>query len=648
LTTFLALTVAGIVAGSIYALTASGLVVTYTTSGVFNFAQGATGMLAAFTYWTLVVAWRWPSAIALVLLLVIVAPAVGVLIEKLVIRPLRGSGVDATLQATVGILLLFVGVAAIAWNPAFARSTPEFFPNRQVTLFHVVLSWHEIIIVIVTVLVAGSLRVFLYHTRTGTAMRAVVDDPQLLALSGAAPARFASLGWAIGSSLGALAGILLAPLSSSLDINTLTFLIVNGYAAAMVGRLRNLPLTFAGGIGLGLLENYFVGYLPVGAILNDVVPVTPMIFLLVVLLVLPQTRLRTSTLTTFRTKAIPGLRASLIAGGTLIALTLAVSPFLTGTVLFTAGHGVAVAIIMLSLVLLAGFGGQTSLCQLTLAGIGAVVSSKIDGGGSWLGVLAAVGVAAGIGAIISLPALRLRGLYLALATLAFAQGMDESFFNNVSVFGSGGGISMGRPHIPGLPDQSDQGFLVVLVVCFAVLGIGILAVRRSAFGRRLTAMSDSEAGSAMLGISLTRAKLGVFVGASGLAGLGGALYGSQQSTISAADFALLGSLVLLLLATVWGLRTITGMLFAGLSFAMFPLLQQHLPWLQDVSYLGTGAAAIGLAHNPVGAFGGRSPLEDWRARRTGRAVGTRGSREPLAEVAPKRTVAAAGEEKRRA
>jgi branched-chain amino acid transport system permease protein len=601
--TFLSLTVAGIVAGSIYALTATGLVVTYTTSGVFNFAQGAIGMLAAFVYWTLTVDWHWPVLLSAAAVLLVLAPAAGWCIEKVFIRPLKGLATDATLQATVALLLLCIGIAALTWNQTVARQLPGFFVGRQVSIFHVVITWHQITIVVITIAVSVLLRLYLFRTRTGNAMRAVVDDPGLASLTGASPARFAGLGWMIGAMFAALAGILIAPLNSSLDIITLTFLIVNGYAAAMVGRLRSLPLTLAGGLGLGLLENYLVGYVPVGAALSGLLPIVPMLFLVIVLLVLPQTRLRTARLVNLRARPTPSARRSAGAGLVLIALALLLAPVLSGTTLFTLGHGVAIAIIMLSLVLLTGYGGQVSLCQLTLAGIGAVVAGEIDGGQSWLGLLAAVGVAGAVGAVVSLPALRLRGLYLALATLAFAQGMDSAFFNNVHIFGSGGAIFVGRPHIIGLPDQSSRGNFVELVIIFAVLGVALLGLRRSPFGRRLAAMSDSEAGSAMLGISLTRMKLIVFVLSSGLAGLGGALYAGQQGFVSSADFALLGSLTLLLLATVWGIRTVTGTLFAGLTMALFPLIEQHVPALTDLAYLGTGLAALGLAKNPAGAFG---------------------------------------------
>ncbi len=298
-----------------------------------------------------------------------------------------------------------------------------------------------------------------------------------------------------------------------------------------------------------------------------------------------------------------------------MAITWVVSAHLSSANLATAGHGMAFAIIMLSLVLLVGYGGQVSLCQLTFAGLGAFAMGEVAGGGSWLGVLAGIGLAGAVGALVALPAIRLRGLYLALSTLAFAEAMDFAFFQNTNVFGTGSALSVGRVHIPGISLQSPRAFLVLLAAVFVVVGIGVLAVRRSAFGRRLVAMGDSPSGTATVGINITRTKLVVFTASAALAGLGGVLYGGQQSQVGANDFQLLYSLTLLLLASVWGIKTVTGMLFAGLLFAIFPVIQSHVPALRDLLYLAVGLGAISIGRNPNGVMGGKTPLERWRDRR---------------------------------
>jgi branched-chain amino acid transport system permease protein len=622
-TTFLALTITGIVTGCIYALFASGLVVTYTTSGIFNFAHGAIAMIAAFSYWSFTVDLHWPTVPALLLVLFVLAPAMGAVIERVLMRPLRGKNVDTQLTVTLGLLLFLLALATIIWSPDTSRVATEFFTGKQVSIFSLVVTWNQIAVVIVTIVVAVLLRLFLFGTRPGTAMRAVVDDAELASMTGASPARFGQYGWMLGCLLAALAGVLLAPLVT-LDTTVLTLLIINAYAAAMVGRLRSLPLTFVGGLALGLAISYAIGYLPSGQLLNTIQPIVPMIFLFLVLLILPQSRLRAAGQVIMqRAPRVARFKESVVVGAGFVVLAWIISGHLSVANLGTAGHGVALALVMLSLVLLTGYGGQVSLCQLTFAGLGAFAMGKVAGGGSWLGVLAAVGLAGAVGALVALPALRLRGLYLALATLAFAQAMDLAFFTNANIFGNGGSISVNRIHIPGIPTQSNRAFFVLLCVVFAVVAVVILAVRRSAYGRRLTAMSDSPAACATLGLNLTWTKLTVFFFASALAGLAGALYGMQQTQVGANDFTLLLSLTVLLLASVWGIKTVTGTLLAGLSLVILQAIAPHLPHeMKNIAYLAVGLGAISLGRNPNGIMGtaSQSPLQKLRDRRAAHEV----------------------------
>jgi branched-chain amino acid transport system permease protein len=592
-------------------------VVTYTTTGIFNFAHGAIGMIAAFAYWQFSVHWGLPEPVAFLLVLLVVAPLLGAIIEVALMRPLRGKSLDVTLTTTLGLLLFLIGLATVVWDPKKPRIVTQFFKGNSLKLFGVIVTAHQITVVVCAILVAALLRLFLYKTRPGTALRAVVDNPELTGLTGASPARFGQLGWMIGAMLAALAGMLLAPLIT-LDIQTLTLLVINGYAAAMVGRLRNLPLTFAGGLALGLTESYLVGYLPVGTWLSQVKPTVPMVFLFVALIVLPERRIAVK-LTSGRSPRVAGLYESLIAGAVLVVLAILIAPHLSPSNLVTASHGVALGLIMLSLVLLVGYGGQISLAQLTFAGVGAFAMGKVSNGHSWWGLLAAVALSAAVGALVALPALRLRGLYLALATLAFASAMDTAFFANQHTFGSSGSLTVGRVSFFGVSMKGNKAYLIFLCAVFAIISIGLLALRRSSYGRRLTALADSPAASVTLGMNLVTTKLVVFAASAGLAGLAGAFYGGQQGLVGAADFQLLLGLSLVLLAVVWGVRTTTGMLFAGLLLAIFPVLQSHVPALRDLVYLGTGLAAIGIGRNPNGAFGGNTPLQQRRDRKASAA-----------------------------
>jgi branched-chain amino acid transport system permease protein len=613
---FQALTVVGLVFGAIYSITAAGLVVTYTTTGIFNFAHGAIGMIAAFAYWQIVQDWGWPEPVGLVLVVLVLAPLVGAIIERLLMRPLRGASLDAILTTTLGLLLFLIGLATVVWDPKKPRFVFQFFRGHSWNILGVRVSAHELAVVGAALAVALVLWLFLSRTRTGVALRSVVDNPDLSALAGASPERFGQLGWAIGAMLAALAGVLLAS-RAPLDVTTLTLLVINGYAAAMLGRLRNLPLTFAGGLLLGLIEQYLIGYLSPGVWLNTVRPTIPMAFLLLCLLVLPERRIIGRTVA-IRSPRVAGLKESIVAGAVLVLVAWVVSGQLSNADLRTASHGVALSLIMLSLVLLVGYGGQVSLCQLTFAGLGAFAMGKVADGSSWWGLLAAVGLSAAVGVLVALPALRLRGLYLALATLAFAQAMDRAFFLNTDVMGDSLSLEVGRVSLPGIDIDGRRNYFVFLCAVFALIAIGLLALRRSAYGRRLTALAASPAASATIGMNLTATRITVFGISAGLAGLAGALYGGEGGLVSPNDFPLLLSLTLVLLAVIWGIRTMTGMLFAGLVFAIFPEIQEHVSSLRNLIYLGTGLGAIGIGRNPNGVFGGNTPLQRRRDKQRAR------------------------------
>jgi branched-chain amino acid transport system permease protein len=617
---FLAQTVAGIATyGCVYALTALGLVVTYTTSGTFNFAQGAVGMMGAFAYWQFAVDFHWPPWAAFLFVAFVLAPLTGALIEAGLMRRLFDASLEAKLTVTIGLLLFLVGVATTIWNPAVQRTIPAFFSGRQISIGGVILTYGQLMVVGVAILVAAGLRFFFHVTRPGIAMRAVVDNRTLSSLIGARPARYSMLGWAMGSCLAAIAGILLAP-TVNLDISTLTLLVINGYAAAVVGRLRSLPWTFVGAIALGLIQAYATQYLPVGSFWTSFVQIVPMVFLFVMILVLPQSRASLSRSVRIRAPRVARLNESLLAAAALIIPVILLSEILSTSSLNYADSAISLGIIMLSLLLLTGYGGQVSLCQMTFAGLGAYAMGEVGGSrGSLLGIVAAVALAAVAGAVVALPALRLRGLYLALATLAFAYGMDIAFFTSPRFFGASDSLNVARPHIPGLQTSSNRTYFVVLYAVFALVGIGLLAVRRSAFGRRLLAITDSPAACTTLGVNMTRSKLIVFALSAALAGLGGALYGGAQGVVSGGgngDFTFITSLTLLLLAVVWGIRTVGGMLLGGISLALGPLIQQYVSSLRDIVGILVGLAAIGIARNPEGTFGGNTPLQLIRDRRS--------------------------------
>ncbi|MGH2662325.1 MAG: ABC transporter permease [Actinomycetota bacterium] len=621
---FLAFTVLGVVTGAVYAIAAGGLVVTYTASGIFNFAHGAIGMFMAFTYWELLVNLGLPTPVALFLVVVVLAPLMGALIERTLMRNLHGSSAGTSLVVTIGLLVLLVGLAQSIWPPA-TREVPQFLGFAGFRLAGIFVSWHQVITLVIAGAVAVGLRVLLFNTRTGTAMRAVVDARDLAALNGARTARLGMLSWAIGASLAALAGILLAPLLS-LDIITLTLLVISAYAAAMVGRLKSLPLTFLGAMILGLGQSYLLGYQSTiirvfslesfAGVINDLRPALPALLLFAVMIAMPEERLSAGRLAGARAPRVPGRLQSLVVAVLFVGAAVFLSGVLSDSNRVTVGKGLALALIMLSLVLLTGYGGQVSLCQLTFAGVGAFAMGRFGGDGSPMGLLLAVALAAPVGAIVALPALRLQGLYLALATMAFALFMDFVVFRQDFFFGPFGSRDVGRLDLLGWSFDGERAYFIVLATAFGLLGMFVLALRRGRFGRRLAAMRDSPAASTMLGLDLTRTKLAVFTISAGMAGLAGALYGGVAGVAGGQNFIMFESLPLLLAAVLGGITSVTGALIGGLGLALLPVLAAEVPALGGLVPLLIGLGAVSLGRNPNGfaflLFESLRPLAFWR------------------------------------
>ncbi len=469
---FWSYTVVGIATGAIYAVTASGLVVTYATTGVFNFAHGAIGMFAAFSYWELTQNHHLQPLLAVALILFVGAPLLGALIEFVLMRRLHGASAERSLMVTLGLMLILLGLASTVWGDTPGRTgIPAFFAGHTVRILGVNITVQQLIVLGTAVVVAGALRLVLKRTRIGVAMRAVVDDPELIAMAGAPPVRIARAGWVAGVMLAALAGVLIAPLVT-LDQTTLTLIVVNGYAAAVVGRLRNLPLTFVGGLAIGLGEAYVVGYVPLNwqsSWLPNPALALPMAFLFVVILVHPGERLRAvGEVRVSRVPKVTKLRESLVGAGAVVAAGVAGTLVLSGTWRATVSQGLVFGVIALSLVLLTGYAGQVSLGQMAFVGIGAYTMGKIAGGGSWLGMLTAVGVSAAVGALIAWPTVRVKGIYLALATLAFAQFAYYVFFSNLRLFNDNGSIVVHRVALPGIKLTGANAELVFLSVVFAL------------------------------------------------------------------------------------------------------------------------------------------------------------------------------------
>ena len=386
MTEFLSYTITGLSLAAILAVAASGLVLTYTTTGVFNFAHGAIGMLGAFAYWQLRFEWDWPAPLSIAIVLLVLGPLFGVFLEVVIFRGLQGTTDTVKLVVTVSLLFSMIGIANWIWNPTEAHNATKFFnTTRPYFIGDVPITRHELITIVVAILVAIGLRYLLYHTRAGIAMRAAVDDRPLAALHGARPDRSSMLAWAIGCSLAALSGILFVG-TIDLASTPMALLIVNAYAAAMIGRLRSLPYTFLGALMLGLLSGYLQGYLVVKNnqyLDSSFVSAVPVIVLFIVLLILPSSRLRAQGIA--RTREIipmPTMRGTFIFSAVIVAGTALAIPLLTRSNTVTMARLFGIGIVALSMVPLIGLAGQVSLAQWSLAGLGAITMAHLGVGGT--------------------------------------------------------------------------------------------------------------------------------------------------------------------------------------------------------------------------------------------------------------------------
>ncbi|HEY8527921.1 MAG TPA: ABC transporter permease [Acidimicrobiales bacterium] len=638
--TFLQYTILGLVTGGVYGIAASGLVVTYTTSGIFNFAHGAIAMLAAFTYWQVRFDWGWPTPLALLVVLGLLAPALGAALYGVVMRGLRGTAEVTRIVVPVSVMLGFLALSTWIWEPE--PRTPRLFlkffgEGKTVDVFGVNVSWHEFIAIGLAVAIALGLRYLFFRTRQGVAMRAVVDDPDLLELNGGRPERLAVLSWALGAFLAALAGILITPIQgSAMSANALTLLVIDAFAAAMFGRLRSLPRTFLGALVLGLAGSYVIGYFPAEdwTWTGNFRVSLPMIALFVVLLFLPQDRLRGATVLRTRERfRLPTVRSAVVWAVVLVVVMFLLRNIMAPAAINSLAFGMTAAVVALSLVLLTGYAGEINLAVLSFGAIGAIIvhhygvtGSGPDARSNIVGYVLAAVVCALVGALVALPALRLRGLYLALATMAFGQLVSNMVLREIterqlpilhtrfSIFPSGN-LTVPRPKFGPVDLAPMPTFLMFVTILFAVLGVALIALRHSGFGRRLTAMKDSPAASATLGQNLLTLKLGVFMASAAIAGVGGALMTAQLGSANMDRYLIFLSLSLLMLTVVGGIGYVSGALFGGILFATgFVALQNTFDklavdhtnlegmfnWLANLTLVMPALMGVGLGRDPSG------------------------------------------------
>ncbi|MET9599997.1 ATP-binding cassette domain-containing protein [Streptomyces sp. NPDC006459] len=611
----------GLVSGALYALLATGLVLSYSASGLFNFAHGATAYLCALTFYELHSGLGWPAVPAALLVVLVLAPGLGWGLDRLMFRRLARVGETAQIVATIGLLVALpaaglwvvelLGDAGAPVKPAenqFGLPGVGPSPAQSWQLAEGVgIDSDQLITWVVTALVAVALWVLMRHTRLGLQLRAAVDNRSLTELRGISADRLSSVAWMIASGLAGLAGVLATPLLG-LSAHDFTLFLFVSATAAVIGRFASVPLAFAGGLGLGVLQNLVAGYASFAESVTGFRTAVPFLILFGGLLVLTR-RARTAGVAAADAPPVDHLAGASwgrrwgvwAAGAVLLCLA-----FYTVTTAFWSGllaQGLAVALVFMSFTVVTGLGAMVSLAQGTFVTGAALVAGLLMSRG-WPFVAAlAVGtcVAALLGALVALPALRLGGRSLALATLALAFLADQVLFQLRWLRNGDAGWSIPRPVFGPVDLSDDRALGVALVVLVALVAAGLSALRNSPSGRAMLAVRSAPAAAVASGVSVLRTKLLLFTLSAGLAGFGGVLYASYNTRITATDFTAMTGLVWLAVVVAAGVRRPQYAVVAGLVFAVAPrLLSDYVTQSAHLPVILFGLAGLALANDPDG------------------------------------------------
>jgi branched-chain amino acid transport system permease protein len=613
----------GIPVGCVFGLVAVGLVLTYKTSGVFNLAFAAQAYLAAAVYYDVHVTHEWPIIPAFVLAVFIISPLLGLILDRFVFRWLRGASPIGKLVSALGLLVALPEIVRIWLGPAqtFGVTGIWWDDNALYRFGDYALEGRQMAILVSTALVVVLLVAMFRWTAIGLQMRAVVESPRLTELAGVNADRASSAAWMLSSTMAGLAGVLLAPYSSVLNIGDFTTLLVSAIAAAAFARLTSIPMALLGGILLGVARALLAGYLPpAGLLAQGLKPALPFAALFLLLLFWPGLRNRREATDPLSgadppppslaaaTRSVMFTRSTHILGVVFIAvvvyLTLArADAFWLSLLTLTLVYSV----IFLSITVITGMAGQISLCQATFAGIGAVTTAQFVsalGSNVLLGMIAGAFVAAAVGALLAIPVLRLAGIYLSLATLAFALLFDYVLEPVGWIGGGTTPVRVPRPVIGPFDLSNDKSFFVFCLIVLALVSILVIFVRRGTTGHYLDALRGSETAAQSIGINPAKAKIVAFALSAGIAGLGGGLLSIQTGLAQIkVDYTYFFGLVFVVIVVSTGARTVEGAINAGIAFTVVPyILTEWLGLAQGFTFILFGFGAIQYARHPEGTL----------------------------------------------
>jgi ABC-type branched-subunit amino acid transport system ATPase component/branched-subunit amino acid ABC-type transport system permease component len=692
---FLTLLISGAASGGIFAIMAAGIVLTYETTGIFNFAHGAVAFATAFLFWQLHSGGHWPIVPAAFVSIFIFAPLLGLALNRMMLGRLASAPVYARIVGTIGLLVALPSLALwileqINDHGGHLPTTTQVFtvpglgptpPHTWHLMKGLVLDSDQVAIFAAAGIAALGLWLLLRRTRLGLLMRADVDKRELAMLRGVNTPRISSVTWVLTMMLAGLGGCLLGPLYG-MDGFTYTLVVLGSLAAIVFAGLRSLPLAFAGGILLGIIANMVAGYgdsfIP-GFLLHLSGFRTAIPFILTIIgLMLLSLRKGRAAGTVAREVPTPDLRRGLPQWRRMLPWTI----FIIVGVIYTIGFsgtywssqialGLCLAIIFLSFVVVTGIGGMVSLAQATFVTTGAFAAGwalKHHFGSSiplltahghlnfFIATLFAAAVAMIAGALIAIPVKRLGTLELALATLSIAFIADEIIFFVNSIRNGSDGYTVNAPVIGPFHFTDEKSLAILLLLVFGVLTLVVVNLQKSASGRAMFAARSSDVAARTSGLSPDRARIAVFAVSAAIAGIGGAFYAVIASPFSNTTVPSFTGLIWLAVCVTWGIRRPAGALMAGLTYgigaALFTKITGHSGWLHDAlasaNFLPIlfGLGAINLAKNPDGvlALTNQQRLEKKQAKERKRQQAADAAAARAAEAEAEAAAAAAAAE----
>jgi branched-chain amino acid transport system permease protein len=620
---FLGFALPGIPYGCAYALFAVGLVLNYQTTGVFNFAFGAQAFGSAFIFALLVQNASLPMWLAFLIAVVIGAPLLGVLFDRLLFRRIANSNTIAKVVTGIALLVGIPAILPVIFGNITIYNPPTILFNQN-TIYWTIAGYpvngHDLSVVVVTAVVLAALAVMMRFTSLGLHMRAAVESRRLIQLDGVNSGAIVSTAWAVSSLLAGLAGVLLAPAYPELQAQNFITLMVAAIAAAACASLRSLPRAAIFGILLGVVSLVLQGYLPTQSILyTSVLPSIPFVVLVLALLFIPGLRsleehkdplasLDPPTPPLATTLRVPQLqRAMRIAWLSLLAaFVVSMLTWVPANWENVLNSGLAFSTIFLSITMITGMGGQLSLAQGTLAGVGAFTAAQVAshlGVNMVLGMLVGAGAAAVAAVCLASLSLRLKGLGLALMTLAAALFFDSSIFPIHGFAGGQSGINLQQSWVAPFRFYASNGhqFFILAMVVLAVAVAMVRLIRKGTVGRYLGAVRGSETAASGLGINLTWQRIVIFALSGAVAGVGGTLLVINTQNANPNQFNYQLSLVFVVIVLTTGVATVEGAIQGGIGFVVIQQLLTYVPTrYQGLTVVLFAAGALTYARHPEG------------------------------------------------